>query len=122
MKKILVCALLLIPISSYATGLKCSVRPAKDTPESGLAAFAKISLPEAQKQALAHMASKHKTSSFEIASSELEIERGCLVYSFDIKVIGKLGVKEIFVDAGDAKILLYQHETPQQEAAEKAKG
>ncbi len=110
-----------LPVSGYAAALDCTTRVAKTTPSTALAALSKISQPEAQTHALAKMALKHRASSFEIVSSDLEVERGCLVYSFDIRIVGKAGVKEIFVDAGNGKILSYQHETPKQEAAERAK-
>jgi hypothetical protein len=54
-------------------------------------------------------------------SSELEIEHGCLVYSFDIKVIGRRGVEEVFVDAGDGNALSHLRETARQEALERVK-
>ena len=72
---------------------------------------------EAQKAALA----KIKASSTKIESSELEVERGCLVYSFDIAVSGKPGIEEIMVDAGTGKVLSHKHESAKQEAAEQAK-
>jgi len=42
--------------------------------------------------------------------SELEIEQGFLVYSIDVKVAGKDGVEEIWIDAGSGKVLARMHE------------
>jgi hypothetical protein len=47
--------------------------------------------------------------------------RGCLVYSFDIRVSGKSGIDEVMVDPGTGKVLSHTHETPRQEAAEQAR-
>lgn len=121
MKKIALFLLLLLPVASHAVNLDCSIRVPKNTAPTALGAMSKVSEAEAKTHALAKMASKHRAASFVVVSSELELEHGCLVYSFDIEIVGKSGVKEIFVDAGNGKILSYQHETPQQEAAEKAK-
>jgi hypothetical protein len=57
----------------------------------------------------------------DIARSELEVEQGCLVYSFDVRVASKPGIEKIVVDAGTGKILLHKHETRKQVAAEQAK-
>ncbi len=102
--------------------MKCTTPMTDTTPKTSLAAMAKISLDDARKQALAAVATKrHASTLLTIASEELEVEQKCLVYSFDIKVAGKAGVDEVFIDAGDGKVLLKKHETAKQEAAEKAK-
>jgi len=54
-----------------------------------------------------------------VKESELEVEDGCLVYSFDIRVEGEKGVREVLVDAGDGKILKTEREDESQEAKEK---
>jgi len=55
-----------------------------------------------------------------ITEAELELERGCLVYSFDVHAAGHKGVTEIVVDAGTGKVLSRMDESKAQEAAEKA--
>ena len=45
---------------------------------------------------------------------------GKLIYSFDIKVAGKSGIEEVAVDAMTGKVLAVKHESPKQEAKEKA--
>jgi hypothetical protein len=117
MKPIVICAFLMVPISAAAAGLACDTRPAQNTPASALPGLARISKAEAQKRALARL----KSQSAEIVSAELEVEQGCLVYSFDIRLSGKPGVEEIMVDAGTGKIVSHKHETAAQEAAERAK-
>jgi hypothetical protein len=117
MKRIVICAFLMLPISAAAAGLACDTRPAKNAPASALPGLARISKAEAQKRALARL----KSQSAEIVSADLEVEQGCLVYSFDIRLSGKPGVEEIMVDAGTGKIVSHKHETAAQEAAERAK-
>jgi hypothetical protein len=115
MKRILA-ILIALPLPALAAALPCSI-PMKDgEPASSLPSLARISPDQAQRAALAKIPAKGKG----IVSRELEVEQGCLVYSFDIRVKGKTGVDEIFVDAGDGKILSHKHETPAQEAAERA--
>ena len=117
MKRFVISALFIVPFSVSAAGLTCSIHPPKDTPLSALAGLATISKAEAQKTALARV----KATSTEIVSAELEIEQGCLVYSFDIRLSGRSGIEEIMVDAGTRKIVSQKHETVAQEAAEQAK-
>lgn len=117
MKPFVVSALFIVHFSVSAAGLTCSSHPPKDTPLSALAGLATISKAEAQKTALARV----KAPFTKIVSAELEIEQGCLVYSFDIRLSSKSGVEEIMVDAGTGKIVSQKHETVMQEAAEQAK-
>jgi uncharacterized membrane protein YkoI len=60
-----------------------------------------------------------------VKSSELEREKGKLVYSYDITVPGKTGVQEVNVSAIDGSVVGKLHEsakTESKEAAEEAKG
>jgi uncharacterized membrane protein YkoI len=77
---------------------------------------AQISKAEAQEKALASLGS---SANPEVLEGELEVERKCLIYSFDIRVPGERGVTEIAVDAGTGSILSRTHESDRQEAAEK---
>jgi uncharacterized membrane protein YkoI len=56
-----------------------------------------------------------------IKSSELEREKGKLIYSFDITVPGKKGIEEVNVNAIDGSVVAREHETPKMEKAEAAK-
>lgn len=114
---VIILVFLLMPLSVSAAGIKCSIHPAKDKPASALPGLAKVSQADAQKAAFARI----KAPSTAVAEGELEVEQGCLVYSFDIRIPGKPGIEEIMVDAGTGKILSHKHESTKQEAAEKAK-
>lgn len=117
MTRILIFGIVFLPLSVSAAGLTCSTRLSKDTGDSALTGLAKISKLEAEKTALA----KIKLSRKEVARSALEVEQGCLVYSFDIRVASKPGAEKIIVDAGTGKILSHKHESRKQEAAGQAK-
>src|SRR5579863_2256148 len=93
---------------------RCSIHPPKGASNSRLASMAKISRPVAEKIALERL---KKGGS--ISEKELEAERGCLIWSFDIRVPGRKGIEEINVDAGNGKVLDVHHESASQEAAEK---
>ncbi len=56
-----------------------------------------------------------------VKSSEIEREKGHLVYSFDITVRAQTGIEEILVDAMTGKIISHEHETPKAEKAEARK-
>ncbi|MBI2795867.1 MAG: PepSY domain-containing protein [Gemmatimonadetes bacterium] len=55
-----------------------------------------------------------------VQSADLEEDKGRIIYSFDIKVAGRPGVEEVAVDAVTGKVLSVAHETPADEAKEKA--
>jgi uncharacterized membrane protein YkoI len=54
-----------------------------------------------------------------ITKGGLEVENGCLVYSYDVKVPGKSGFEEVIVDAGSGKVLKTEHENSTGETARK---
>lgn len=114
----LVVTLAAVPLVA-APRMDCSIRPAKGTAKTDLPRLAKISQADAQKAALA---SKGISAGASVAESELEVESGCLVWSFDLKLPGKAGVQEVMIDAGSGKVLSTAYESPKKEAAEKAKG
>ena len=70
--------------------------------------------------AAAETAAKAKVPAGIIRSAEIEEENGKLIYSFDIVTKGKSGVDEVNVDAMTGAVVV-QHETPADEAKEKAK-
>ena len=117
MKQFLIATLLIVPFTAAGASMTCGIKPSKNVPTSALPGLAKISMADAQAKALARL----KVASAEVASAELEIEQGCLVYSFDIKLAGKSGVEEVMIDAGTGKVVSQKHESSLQEAAEKAK-
>ncbi len=85
-----------------------------DTPAS-LKAEAKITEAAARSIALKQIVGGS------VKSSEIEREKGHLVYSFDITVAGKSGIDEVLVDAMDGSIVSTEHETPKMEKAEAKK-
>ena len=80
--------------------------------------MAKVNQADAQKAALATLKDPSKAT---VKSAELEAERGCLLYSFDIAVEGRSGIQEVQVDAGNGKVLSSKHESPKAEAREQAR-
>lgn len=56
-----------------------------------------------------------------IRSSELERERGKLIYSFDVKVPGKRGIEEVNVDAKTGALVGREHEGEEDERAAPAR-
>ena len=77
-----------------------------------LKAQAKVTEAKAQKTALA------KVPGGLIKSSELERERGKLIWSFDIAVPKSRNVTEVQVDAKTGKVVSTQIETPADQAKE----
>ena len=104
--------------AALAASAPCSIHPKKGAKKEELAAMAKISQDDAQKAAMATFKDSSKAA---VKEAELEVEHGCLIYSFDITTEGKSGVQEVQVDAGTGKVLSSKHESPKKEAAEKAK-
>ena len=111
----LVFPLLLLPVTVSATDLSCNIHLSKNTADSALSDLAKVTEGDARKAALAIL----KTPPGTTAEGELEIERGCLIYSYDVQVPGHSGVEEVWVDAGTGKVLSQKHEGVGKEAAEK---
>jgi len=116
MNRLFPLSLLFIVFPVCAAQLPCTIRPPKDTLESALPGLTKVTETDAQKTALAGFADFAATAT--VTDSELEVEHGCLVYSFDIRVAGRKGVEEVLVDAGTGKVLTREHETSSQEAKE----
>lgn len=79
-----------------------------------LAAEAKISKEAAQASALA------KVPGGTVKDSELEKEKGKLIWSFDITVAGSPDIKEVAVDALTGEVLSVDTETPADQAKEAA--
>src|SRR5207237_4503734 len=86
---------------------------AKKGKKENLKAEAKISKDSAKTVALSRVAAGSK-----IKSSELEREKGTVVYSFDIKVPNQTGIEEVLVSAIDGSVVAQSHESPKEEKAE----
>lgn len=90
----------------------CSIRPPRGSSQEELARLAKIRPVEAERRALASVAPLKVSS---VVSSEVEVDEGCLVYLYDLRLPDKGGVQEVFVDAGDGKILASTFEAQKKE-------
>jgi len=100
-----------------ATGMPCSIHPTKGTPSREVPGLAKVTRAQAEHAALSSIGAP---AGAVVREGGLEVERGCLVYSFDIGLPGKSGIEEVMVDAGTGTTLSHTHETPRQEASERA--
>jgi uncharacterized membrane protein YkoI len=107
--------LILFVLAATAAGAAtpCSIHPKNGATDKELAAMAKVSMADARKAALASLKDASKAT---VEDEELEVEDGCLVYTFDIVIKGKPDV-EIQVDAGTGKVLSSKQETPAAETA-----
>jgi hypothetical protein len=118
MSKHLVSAVTLLAASIALAGESpdCIVRPKSGTSSRTLRSMARISEPVALRTAIGTI---KNTDVVFVGASELEVERGCLVWSFDLSVPGIPGIQEVQVDAGSGKVLSSEHEDAKQEAAER---
>jgi uncharacterized membrane protein YkoI len=64
--------------------------------------MARIPAAEAERRAVASVGSQKVSS---VISSDLEVDDGCLVWPFDLRLEGKAGVQEVLIDAGDGKVI-----------------
>jgi uncharacterized membrane protein YkoI len=113
MKTLLAAFVLVAPTIASATDLPCSIKAAQL--DAKTKAMAKVPEADARKTALAQV----EVPGASISSGGLEVEDGCLLYTYDIKVPGRRGFEEIVIDAGNGKVLLIEHESAAQEATEK---
>ena len=117
MKRIILAVALAVPFIAGAGDLNCSIKAKKLTAKSELTAMAKISDADARKAAM----DKINASGAMITKGGLEVEDGCLQYSFDVKTPGKSGIDEVIVDAGTGTVLKVDHESKVSEVAGKTK-
>ena len=81
---------------------ECSARPPRHAKEADLRGFARVSQEAASKAAVASVAPAKAT---DVLSSDFEVFEGCLVWPFTLRMPGLKGVQEVFVDAGDGKVV-----------------
>jgi len=101
-------------VASLAVAASAAAQKAKPETQAQLMRQAKINKSVATKTALSQVPGG------KIKSSEIEREKGKLIYSFDIKVAGKSGIEEINVDAMTGDVVAHEHETPKSEKKEAA--
>jgi len=92
----------------------CSMKASKMTPKKELLKTATVKQAEAKKIALGTAGTGSK-----IVKGGIETEDGCLVYSYHVKDPAKSGQTEVFVDAGNGKVLKQEQEGATRAAAEK---
>ncbi len=111
----LLAALAAVPLRGQAQATATPLVEVKLKEERpGLLAQAKVTDAAARQAALA------KVPGGSIVQAEIEMEKGTLIYSYDVRVMGKAGIEEVAVDARTGAILSVEHESAADEAAEKA--
>ena len=101
------------------TKIKGSIKVEGNPPLAELQKKVKIAQADAEKAAIKAVGSKESAKA---TYSELEIEEGFLVYSIDVKVPGIEGVEEVWIDAGNGKVLRRTHESDDDEDDEDDEG
>ena len=117
MKRLLIAVALAVPFATYgadAAFKDCSTKASKMAKKADLAALAKVKEADAKKTALG-TAGKGAT----IVKGGIETEDGCLVYSYHVKDPAVKGQSEVYVDAGNGKVLKVDKEGEAREKAEK---
>jgi uncharacterized membrane protein YkoI len=115
MKRLIIAALLAAPLAVSAAGefKDCSTKASKTTKKSELQALAKVKPDEARKAAMT------AAGGTTVVKGGLETEDGCLVYSYHVKDASGKGQTEVFVDAGNGKVLKTEKEGAVRAALEK---
>ena len=119
MKRIILAALVAAPFAVYAVGpdkafKDCSTKASHLTKKTELLKTAKVKEDEAKKAALATVGEGGS-----VVKGGIEVESGCLVYSYHVRAKGKKDQTEVFVDAGTGNILKQEHESAVRAAVEK---
>ena len=105
----LAAAAVLVSVVASAGDQPCSIHAKKSQSKEELTAMAKWTQADALAAALKSLNTTPDKAT--VKKSELEVEDGCLVYSFDIVVAGESkGKHEIEVDAGNGRILETDHD------------
>jgi uncharacterized membrane protein YkoI len=119
MKRIILAALVAAPFAVYAAGSDkafkdCSTKASHLHKKAELMKEAKLSEADAKKAALGTAG-----SGATIVKGGIEVEEGCLVYSYHVKDPAVKGQTEVVVDAGNGNILKQDHEGTVRTAMEK---
>ena len=113
---LLIASLLLASSPVPAAPARCTTPLPKKTAAAELSKHAKLDQAQAEKLALATLPPGTEAT---VDEAELEVEKRCLVWSFDLSVKGESFVREVQIDAGDGKVLGTERERRSKEAAEK---
>lgn len=108
MKRTLIAILLAAPFAVTAASGdlkgKCSMTAGKMVKKAELEKMAKVKHDEAKKVAM------DSAGGGKIVKGGIETEDGCLVYSFHVQDTAGKGQTEVFVDAGNGKVLKSEKE------------
>ena len=115
MKRILIALLAAAPFVALPANMDCSIKGKKTMTAARMKALAKVGAAAARKAALEKVGAP---GAF-IHKGGLEVEEGCLLYTYDVKVPGQKGFQEIFVDAGTGAVLKIDYESDAKERAER---
>jgi uncharacterized membrane protein YkoI len=119
MKKLILAALIAVPLAVSAAGPDksfndCSMKASKTAKKTDLLAMATVKEAAAKKAALGTAG-----AGASIVKGGIETESGCLVYSYHVKDPARSGQVEVFVDAGNGNILKQETEGAVRTAMEK---
>ena len=117
MKRLIIAAALALPFATYAADAAfkdCTTKASKTAKKADLAAMAKVKEADAKKAALGAAG-----SGATIVKGGIETEEGCLVYSYHVKDPAVKGQAEVYVDAGNGKVLKIDKEGAVRAGAEK---
>lgn len=116
MKKVFLVVALLASFGASAAKLPCSINLKAGITDADLPALAKVTQADAESTALKAV----NVAATSVSSSGLESEGGCLIYTFDIKLLSKTSIVEVAVDAGTGKVLWKVWEGPKAQGTEAA--
>ncbi len=91
-----------LPSAPPAGLAACSIRPPRQATQDELGRLAKVSQAAAQARAVTSVAPRQVSS---IITSDVEVDEGCLAWSFVLRFGEGKGAQEVLVDAGDGKVL-----------------
>jgi uncharacterized membrane protein YkoI len=114
--RVFMLACVAVPFALQAADLPCSIKAKSSMPHAEMTSAAKLSDDAARKLALERVKAKGAA----IKSGGLEVEDGCLLYTYDVKVPGRKGYEEVYIDAGTGAVLKVGHESDAKEKAEHA--
>jgi hypothetical protein len=115
MKRILIAVLAAAPLMALPAGLDCSIKGKRTMSAARMKALAKFDAAAARKVAL----EKAGAPGAKIHKGGLEVEGGCLLYMYDVKIPGQKGYQEISIDAGTGAVLKVDYESESRERAER---
>ncbi|MBK9373208.1 MAG: PepSY domain-containing protein [Holophagales bacterium] len=81
---------------------ECTILAPRNATSAELNRLVRVSQDEAGKVAVASVA---PLKAGDVISSDVEPFEGCLVWPFTLRLAGRKGVQEVFVDAGDGKVV-----------------